>query len=157
MRKTLRVIRRCFTVLLLPLGLNAQAPDYDLIIRGGRVVDGAGGAWFRADVAVRGDTVVAVGPLAGATARRVSDANDLVVKPGFIDIHAHARRRIFDVPTAENYVRQGVVTHFGGNDGSLPLPLKPFLDRQSSARPAVNVGLFVGLTELFERARRSKH
>jgi dihydroorotase/N-acyl-D-amino-acid deacylase len=107
-------------------------------------VDGAGGAWYRADVAVLGDTIVAVGPLAGATARRVIDANGLVVAPGFIDIHTHARRGIFDVPTAENYVRQGVVTLFEGNDGSSPLPFKLFLDRLSSARPAVNIGLFAG-------------
>ena len=152
MRKRLRVIGRCLTVLLLvPLALGTQTPDYDLIIRGGRVVDGTGGAWFRADVAVRGDTVVAIGPPAGATARRVINANDLVVAPGFIDIHTHARRGIFDVPTAENYVRQGVATLFEGNDGGSPLPLKPFLDRLASARPAVNVGLFVGQGTIRER------
>ena len=131
-------------LLLVPFHLSAQSSDYDLLIRGGRIVDGAGNPWFRADLAVRGDTIVAIGSLTNATARRVIDAQGMMVAPGFIDIHTHARRGIFEVPTAENYVRQGVTTLFEGNDGSSPLPLKPFLDRLSSTRIAVNMGLFVG-------------
>ena len=53
--------------------------------------------------------------------------NGLVVAPGFIDIHTHARRGIFEVPTADNYVRQGVTTLIEGPDGGSPVPLGPFL------------------------------
>ena len=84
--------------------------QYDFLIRNGRVVDGAGNPWFRADVGIRGDTVAAVGSLPGATAPRTIDAGGRVVAPGFIDIHTHSRRGIFEVPTAENYIRQGVTT-----------------------------------------------
>lgn len=127
-----------------PATIAGQNPTYDLIIRNGRIIDGAGNPWFRADVAVQGDRIAAVGNLANATARRVIDAKGLIVAPGFIDIHTHARRGIFDVPTAENYVRQGVTTLIEGNDGSSPLPLKPFLERLASKRISVNFGLFVG-------------
>ncbi len=131
-------------LLIAPALFGAQSPDYDLIIRGGRIIDGAGNPWYRADLAIRGDRIAAIGELAGARARRVIDAKGMIVAPGFIDIHTHARRGIFEVPTAENYVRQGVTTVIEGNDGNSPLPLKPFFERLAASRMSVNFGSFVG-------------
>jgi dihydroorotase/N-acyl-D-amino-acid deacylase len=122
----------------------AQAQPYDLLITHGRIVDGAGGPWYYADLAIRGDTIAAIGNLTGASAASTIDANGLVVAPGFLDIHTHARRGIFTVPTAENYVRQGVTTLLEGNDGSSPVPLGPFLEKVAGAHIAVNFGSFVG-------------
>ena len=116
---------------------------FDVVIRNARVVDGTGAPWFPADVGIRGDTIAAVGR-GLSTSGRVIDAAGQVVAPGFIDIHTHARRGIFDVPTADNYVRQGVTTLMEGNDGSSPLPLAPFLNDVDRERPAVNFGSFVG-------------
>lgn len=124
--------------------LPQDKPRYDLILRGGRVVDGTGSPWFRADVAIAGDTVAAVGWRIDAPATRVIDASGLVVSPGFIDIHTHARRGIFEVPTADNYTRQGVTTIYEGPDGSSPLPIKAFLDRVAATRLSPNFGTFVG-------------
>ena len=132
------------------LGWLAVAPSaqnrapYDLLLRGGRVVDGTGSPWFRADVAVTGDTIAAIAPRIEAPAARVIDATGLVVTPGFIDIHTHARRGIFEVPTADNYTRQGVTTIYEGPDGSSPLPIKAFLDRVAAAKTSPNFGTFVG-------------
>jgi dihydroorotase/N-acyl-D-amino-acid deacylase len=123
---------------------SAQTPQYDLLIRNGRIVDGTGSPWYRGDVAVRGDTIARIAPRIEAPALRVVDAGGHVVSPGFIDLHTHARRGIFQVPTAENYVRQGVTTLMEGPDGSSPLPLKPFLDRVAATRVSPNFGLFVG-------------
>jgi N-acyl-D-amino-acid deacylase len=124
---------------------QSQGPQsYDLIIRGGRIVDGAGNGWFRADVALQGDTIAAIGRLDGATARRVIEARGAVVAPGFIDAHSHARRTIFEETKAENYIRQGVTTAIEGPDGSSPLPLKPFFERLAQARIAINMGSLVG-------------
>ena len=99
---------------------SAQTPPYDLVIRNGRIVDGTGSPWYRADLAVRGDTIARIAPKIDAPAARVVDAAGRVVSPGFIDIHTHARRGIFQVPTADNYVRQGVTTLMEGPDGSSP-------------------------------------
>jgi dihydroorotase/N-acyl-D-amino-acid deacylase len=128
------------------LGPDAPAvgESYDLLIRGGRVVDGTGAPWVRADVAVEGDTIVAVGLRLAGRARRTVDAAGRVVAPGFVDIHTHARRGIFEVPTAENYVRQGVTTLVEGQDGSSPLPLGAFLSTVAALRPAVNFASLVG-------------
>ena len=138
---------------LLPLVLAALAAlpphadaqeRYDLVIRNGRVVDGTGNPWYRADVAVRGDEIVRIAPSIEGPAARVVDAGGRVVAPGFIDLHTHARRGIFDVPTAENYLRQGVTTVIEGPDGSSPLPLGRFLDSLAALPRSVNVGSFVG-------------
>jgi dihydroorotase/N-acyl-D-amino-acid deacylase len=123
---------------------GAQAPAYDLVILNGRIVDGTGSPWYRGDVAVRNDTIVRIAPRIEAPATRVIDAGGNVVAPGFIDIHTHARRGIFEVPTADNYVRQGVTTLMEGPDGSSPLPIKPFLDRLGATHITPNFGLFVG-------------
>lgn len=129
----------------LSLGLAAQPPPaYDLILRNGRIVDGTGAMWYRADLAVRGDTIVAVAPRIEAAAARVIDVAGNVVAPGFIDIHTHARRGIFEVPTAPNYVRQGVTTVMEGPDGSSPLPLAPFLAQLEALGKSPNIGSFVG-------------
>jgi dihydroorotase/N-acyl-D-amino-acid deacylase len=143
-----RVLMVAF-VLLVTVGLASwtaqpSAPTYDLIIRGGHVLDGAGNPWVVADVAVTSDTIVAIGPALAAKGKREIDARGLVVSPGFIDIHTHARRGIFEVPTADNYVRQGVTTLFEGPDGGSPVPLKPFLDRVQTARITPNWAMFIG-------------
>jgi len=141
--------RRPLILAVLAIGLaaviGAQAPaGYDLVIRGGRVLDGAGNPWVIADVAVLGDTISAIGPNLPGRGRRDIEARGLVVSPGFIDTHTHARRGIFDVPTADNYVRQGVTTIFEGPDGSSPLPLRPFLEKIAALGITPNWGMFVG-------------
>ncbi len=123
---------------------QATAAKYDLILRGGRVVDGTGNPWYRADVAIAGDRIARIAHRIDAPAVRVIEVDGQVIAPGFIDLHTHARRGIFEVRTAENYVRQGVTTLMEGPDGSSPLPLGDFLDRLVEARTSVNVGAYVG-------------
>ncbi len=129
---------------LLVLSFFLQAQPYDIVIHDARIVDGSGNPWYRGDLAVRGDTIAAIGPLAGVPAKMNLDAKGLTVAPGFIDIHTHARRGIFLDPAAQNYIRQGVTTLMEGNDGSSPIPLAPFLQKVAAAHPAVNFGTFVG-------------
>ncbi len=119
-------------------------PPHDILIRGARVVDGTGNPWYLADVAVRGDTIAAVGNLAGASGRKVIDAKGLVLTPGFIDIHSHARQGLFAQPSAENQIRQGVTTVVEGNDGGSPLPLWEFLATVQKTPIALNFASFVG-------------
>src|SRR5262245_59848675 len=70
--------------------VQAQRPVFDLLIRGGRVVDGTGNPWFSADVAVAGDTIVAIGSTLDAGTARIVEARGRIVAPGFIDVHSHS-------------------------------------------------------------------
>jgi N-acyl-D-amino-acid deacylase len=124
--------------------LRGQPASYDLLLRNGRIVDGTGSPWFRGDVGIRGDVVAAIAPKLDARAMRVIDVAGSLIAPGFIDIHTHARRGIFEVPTAPNYVRQGVTTVIEGPDGSSDVPLAPFLARLDALEKSVNIGSFIG-------------
>jgi N-acyl-D-aspartate/D-glutamate deacylase len=72
------------------LPARSEEPPYDLLIRNGTVVDGSGNPWFRGDVAVRGDRIIAVGRMPESKVKREIDARGLVVAPGFIDRHSHS-------------------------------------------------------------------
>lgn len=130
-------------------GLAAQ--DYDLVLLNGRIVDGTGGPWYRAELAVRGDTIVAIAPRLPGSARRSIDVKGAVIAPGFVDLHTHARRGILNAPTADNYVRQGVTTLVEGPDGGSPVPLKPFLDEVAAARSSPNFASFIGQGSIREK------
>lgn len=136
--------RLLLALLLVPVCLSAQPPAYDLILRGGRIIDGTASPWYTADLAIRGDTIARIAPAITAPATRVVHLNGLAVAPGFIDIHTHARRGIFEVPTADNYIRQGVTTLIEGPDGSSPLPVKAFLDKVAATRISPNFAMLVG-------------
>jgi dihydroorotase/N-acyl-D-amino-acid deacylase len=124
---------------------RAQQPAYDLLLRNGRIIDGTGTPWYRGDVAIKGDAIVAIAPrLDPVSATRAIDVGGAVIAPGFIDIHTHARRGIFENPTAANYVRQGVTTLIEGPDGSSPLPLAPFLEKLNALQKSPNIGSMVG-------------
>src|SRR5512144_2508181 len=122
---------------------QAQTSRYDLVLRNGWIADGSGNPMYRGDVAIAGDSIAAIAPRID-TGAQIVDVTGQVVAPGFIDIHTHARRGIFDVPTADNYVRQGVTTIFEGPDGSSPIPLGAFLDRVAALHTAPNFGSFLG-------------
>jgi len=92
-------------------------PEFDLVIRHGRIIDGTGNPWFHGDVAIQGDRIVAVGQVTG-TAKREIDARALVVAPGFIDIHSHSDWLLLEDGSAPSKVRQGVTTEVLGEGGS---------------------------------------
>lgn len=98
------------------------ADSFDVVIRGGTIVDGTGAPAFTGDVAIRGDTIAAVGTIGADQGRRVIDAAGLHVAPGFIDIHTHSDGGILEYPGAESRVLQGVTTEVTGNCGSSAAP-----------------------------------
>jgi N-acyl-D-aspartate/D-glutamate deacylase len=125
-------------------GAQTRVPSYDLILRGGTVVDGAGAPRFLADVGIRGDRIVRV-DRAGIPieqARQVLDAAGLMVTPGFIDHHAHIQTTIHEYPLAENFVRQGITTILASlHSGDQPWPLDRYM---AALKVAPNVGFFAG-------------
>ena len=98
--------------------VTAQAPRYDLLIRNGTVVDGTGSPGVRADVAVAGDTIVALAPGVTAASRRTIDAQGLVVAPGFIDMHTHSDSALLEDGRAASFLMQGVTTEVLGEHTS---------------------------------------
>src|SRR6267378_7199140 len=98
---------------------------FDLLITGGRVVDGSGNPWFYADIGITGDRVTAVGPLGQAESRTRIDAVGKTVAPGFIDAHVHGDLMLLADPLHEPAIRQGVTTYLIGQDGVAMAPGSP--------------------------------
>ena len=95
---------------------------FDILIQGGRVVDGSGNPWCYADVGIVGDRITAVGRLSSADARHRIDAIDRVVAPGFVDAHVHGDLALLADPLHEPAIRQGVTTYVNGQDGVAMAP-----------------------------------
>jgi N-acyl-D-amino-acid deacylase len=96
-------------------------PEYDIVIRHGRVLDGAGNPWIRADVAIRSGRIVRIGRVEGE-GRREIDATGLYVSPGFIDMMDQSGGVLPRNGLAENKLRMGVTTAIGG-EGGTPVPV----------------------------------
>lgn len=130
-----------FILLALPLALAAAEPC-DLLLRGGRVIDGSGNPARFADVAIRQGRIVAVGRLTHE-AGRVIDVRGLVVAPGFIDVHTHAEE-IDELPLGENFLRMGVTTLVLGNCGTSVLDVNAFFARLEATNISPNVATLIG-------------
>ena len=152
-----------------PAPQPGAAPEgtFDVLITNGRVVDGTGAPWFRADVGIIGDRVAAIGHLAGREARTRIDASNLVVAPGFIDMLGQSEFNVLVDPRAASKITQGITTEITGEGSSIaPLSndmvqssqpqydrfkvtldfrtLDEYFRRLERNRPALNVGSFVG-------------
>jgi N-acyl-D-amino-acid deacylase len=123
-------------------GVVGAPPAYDLVIKNARVVDGTGNPWFRADVAVREGRIARIGRIADDEARKVVDARNQIVAPGFIDVHTHVEN-IYNLPAAENFVRMGVTSVVTGNCGSSATDIGAFLGRIKEQPLAVNLATLI--------------
>ena len=155
MKRTAVALTLAFAaVVAAAMGAQPPAPGYDLVIRGGRILDGTGNPWFPADVAVKDGRIAAVGRLADATATTVVDATGKYVAPGFIDIHSHAddgasprgglRDPSRERRTAPNLVSQGITTVVVNHDGRSPWPLSGQRALLETHGIGVNAMLLVG-------------
>lgn len=144
-------IRRYVVAALMLVGvaLNAGGQGYDLLIRGGTLIDGTGSTGRRVDVGIRGDRIVFVGTAgAEATATRTLDATGLIVSPGFIDPHSHTDTDLSasDPVRRANlpYLMQGVTTVVTNNDGRSPADLSVQFKQWTDARIGSNVAAYYG-------------
>lgn len=139
---TLRILAMLLALGCLSESLAQQTPD--LLIVNGRIIDGTGNGWFRGDVAVKDGRILYVGRSTGTTAARTIDARDHFVVPGFIDVHAHIEGGIFERPTAENYVHDGVTTVVTGNCGNSADDLGVFFRSLDSMGTSLNIASLAG-------------
>lgn len=119
-----------------------RAQEFDLVIRGGRIVDGTGAAGFVGDIAILGQRIAAVGHFPGKGREEIS-ASGLVVAPGFIDVHSHSED-VTDIPAGENFLRMGVTTIVTGNCGGSKLNVGEFFDAIEKTKVGLNVATLIG-------------
>ena len=152
---------------------TSQIPQFDVLIRNGRIVDGSGRAGYVADVAIKGDRIVSIGKLSQATAARTIDAQGLVVAPGFIDMLGQSEQYLLIDPRAMSKVMMGVTTEITGEGESIaPIndrqikeqedflrrfnltidwrTLDEYFKRLDKQGSGVNLGTFVGATQVRE-------
>ncbi|HKR64011.1 MAG TPA: D-aminoacylase [Thermoanaerobaculia bacterium] len=136
---------------------HPATPPFDLKIVNGRILDGTGAPWFRGDVGVRGDTIVAIGDLRDAPAKSTIDAQNRLVSPGFIDLLGWSQTAALSDPLLEAKIRQGVTTEVAG-EGDSPGPQRPnkvtphspwitlgdYLDQLDRQGAAINFAMLLG-------------
>ena len=109
-----------YLILLMLLAAPLPGQDFDLVITGGRVVDGSGNPWYRADIGIRGGRIAEIGRLDGRSSRRRIELRGQVVSPGFIDMMgASSVPLLQDRESAESKLRQGITTLLAGEGGSV--------------------------------------
>jgi N-acyl-D-amino-acid deacylase len=124
---------------------NPSSPaEFDLVILGGRILDGTGNPWFRADVAIAGGKIVEIGEIDPSRGQEKIYAQGLIVAPGFIDVHTHLGGSIERVPDAENLIMMGVTTVVTGNCGSSVLNLADWFETIRKNGIGVNIASLVG-------------
>jgi N-acyl-D-amino-acid deacylase len=150
-----------------------DAGEYDVIIRNGRILDGAGGPWYSADIAIANDRIAAIGKLDNGHAKNVIDATGRVVSPGFIDMLGQSEIPLLIDNRSLSKLSQGITTEITGEGGSIAPqnaktvdPMKPFLDQyhlaidwttldgyfrrlEKSGTP-LNIGTYVGAAQVRE-------
>jgi len=151
----------------------SSSGSYDVIIRGGHILDGTGNPWYAADIGIRGDKIVTIGKLDGASARETIDATGKIVAPGFIDMLGQSETSLLIDKRALSKLSQGITSEITGEGGSIApqdektiTPMKPFLehyhlsidwtdlsgyyDRLEKSGTALNIGTYVGAAQVRE-------
>ncbi|MBI2620145.1 MAG: D-aminoacylase [Ignavibacteriales bacterium] len=156
---------------LLLLSCQPASDSFDILIVNGTLIDGTGNPWFRADIGIRGERIVAVGMLRGARASQVVDAHKKIVSPGFIDMLGQSELSLLVDGRGMSKISQGITTEITG-EGTSAAPvndrivedLRPWMEqhqitvdwkdltgyfrRLEASKPAINIATFVGATQV---------
>src|SRR5215813_12889654 len=161
------------SMILTFLPQKPAAPQFDVLIKNGRIVDGSGGAGYNSDIAIKGQRIARIGDLANATAARTIDAQGLVVAPGFIDMLGQSETYLLIDPRGMSKVMMGVTTEITGEGESIaPInerqikeqedflrrfnlnidwrTLGEYFNRLERQKSGLNLGTFVGATQVRE-------
>ncbi len=124
--------------------ITAFSQHFDVLIKNGKIVDGTGNSWYYGDVGIWNGRIYAMGRLEDAKAVKVIDAKGLFVAPGFIDVHAHIEGDEWEVPTADNFIYDGVTSLVTGNCGGSNVDIPSYFHRLDSIGMSVNVASLIG-------------
>ena len=137
-------LSRLVAIVILITPINSFSQKYDLLMSGGKIVDGSGNSWFYGDVGIKDGKIVAIGKLSANDATRVLDVRGLVIAPGFIDVHTHIETNDVKVPTADNFVHDGVTSVVTGNCGSSNTDIAWYFKRLDSVKTSINIATLIG-------------
>jgi N-acyl-D-amino-acid deacylase len=158
---------------VLMLAQSNETGTYDIIIKNGRIIDGSGNPWVSGDIAISGDRIAKIGKLANARAKRILDANGLVVAPGFIDMLGQSETALLIDNRSLSKLSQGITSEITGEGGSIApqdaltiSQLQPELDhyhltidwttldgyfsRLEKSGTPINIGTYVGAAQVRE-------
>ena len=170
----------CISVLVLLVASAAslfpqstQSSTYDVIIKGGRIIDGSGNPWVSGDIGIRGDRIATIGNLENSSATRVIDAHNLVVSPGFIDMLGQSETALLIDNRSISKLSQGITTEITGEGNSIApqdaltlaesqpeldhyhlkvdwTTLDGYFSRLQKTGTPLNLGTYVGATQVRE-------
>ena len=140
---------------LVPVSTAAADDQFDLVITNARIVDGTGNPWFRGSIAIKDGRIAKVGLFEASvgsptvrkgsriySAKQIVDAKNHIVAPGFIDVHTHVED-IYNIPTADNFIRMGVTSLVTGNCGGSATDIAQFLGRIRERPLTVNLATLI--------------
>jgi N-acyl-D-amino-acid deacylase len=131
-------------LLFLPFAAFTQNTICDILIKNGKIIDGTGNSWYYGDIAIRDGKILLTGQNLNIKAARTIDATNLVVAPGFIDVHTHIEDDERKQPTADNFIYDGVTTVVTGNCGSSHTDIGKYLYQLDSLKLSINAATLLG-------------
>jgi N-acyl-D-amino-acid deacylase len=140
----MRVSLIFISVFLLAVTIPSFSQEYDILLTEGKIIDGSGNSWFYGDVAIKDGKIVAIGKLSGDKATTVLNVKGLIIAPGFIDVHTHIEGSSLTVPTAGNFIHDGVTSVVTGNCGSSNADLARYFEQLDSVKTSINVATLIG-------------
>jgi N-acyl-D-amino-acid deacylase len=140
-------MKQLLLLIFFPLTIFAQT-NCDILVRNGKIIDGAGNSWYYGDVAVKNGKIIAVGRQLNFTGAKTIDATGLIVSPGFIDVHTHLESDETKDPTATNFILDGVTTCITGNCGSSNTDIGKYLRYIDSLKLSINVATLIGQNDV---------
>ena len=105
------------------LGIYFNDDNFDIIIRNGTIINGTGGIRYTANIGIKNGMIKEIGNLSRASAKTILNASNLIISPGFIDIHTHTDLGILRNPKGESKIHQGITTEIGGQCGGSFAPI----------------------------------
>src|SRR5262249_7586524 len=150
-RSIARSIALILCWLCFALTTNSQNASSSILITNARLIDGTGKHPRHASVRISGDRIIEIGNLKPKPNEQVIDARNLVLAPGFIDIHNHSTEGLAKDPIAESQISQGITSLVLGADGDSPWPMAPFLDERRNNPASLNVAVMVGHATIREQ------